>query len=200
MQIGFDTDTPVSAVVAALAVQKGAGFCCRYLKNLSRSEIAALHAAGLAIVLIFESTARRALGGAPSGATDGARALAAARALGAPDSAAIYATADFDVTPAQEADVMAYFAAFKIAIAPMKFGVYANGAICQLALDKGIANYTWLMGGLSMRDSRKFLASGKATIVQDVGDKSGLYLGIAIDTDLAYADDYGGWAASHGVG
>lgn len=203
MLIGFDADQDCSHVAVA-AKTKGVSFVCRYLKNLTAAEVTALHAAGIAIVLIFESTADRALGGAPSGATDGAKALLQAKAFGAPTGVAIYATADFDPTPAQQPTVLEYFAGFDASLAGYyKCGDYANGAICQANADAGTTDYSWLAGGLGMRGSRDFLASGNATLVQGVGDKSPpipandnrfpLDLGISIDSDVALVEDYGAW-------
>ena len=192
--IGFDADQDCSGVADA-AVAAGAGFVCRYLKNLTLGEAKALSAAGLKIVSIFESTAERARGGAAAGATDGARAFLQASALGQPQGSAIYATADFDDAAVDDVTVIAYFAAFKAALEGQgKLGVYANGATCQAALDAGVADFTWLAGGMGMRGSREFKASGKATMVQDVGDKAGLNLGIDIDSDTALSEDYGGWS------
>ena len=195
--IGFDADQDCSGVAAA-AVDAGASFVCRYLKNLTLAEAQKLSTAGLKIVSIFESTAKRALGGAANGTEDGARALEQAGLLGQPQGSAIYATADFDTTSAQQSSVLAYFRAFKVALEGQgKLGVYANGATCQTAFDAGIADYTWLAGGMGMRGSREFAESGKATLVQDVGDKKNLDLtGIRddIDSDTAYAEDYGGWS------
>ena len=192
--IGFDADQNCSGV-AADAVAAGAGFVCRYLKNLTLGEAKALSAAGLKIVSIFESTAERARGGAAAGATDGARAFLQASALGQPQGSAIYATADFDDAAVDDATVIAYFTAFKARLGEYyKLGVYANGATCQAALDAGIADFTWLAGGMGMRGSREFKASGKATMVQDVGDKAGLDLGIDVDSDTAMSEDFGGWS------
>ena len=192
--IGFDADQNCSSV-AADAVAAGAGFVCRYLKNMTQAEARALSAAGLKIVSIFESTAKRALGGAQSGTEDGDRALAQASVLGQPQGSAIYATADFGEKNTDDAAVMAYFAAFKAALEGQgKLGMYGEGAVCQAALDAGIADYTWVMGGRLMRGTQAFIASGKATLVQDVGDKAGLNLGIDIDSDTALSEDYGGWS------
>jgi hypothetical protein len=191
--IGFDADQDCSHVAVA-AYAKGARFCCRYLKNLSPAEITALHAAGLAIVLIWETTATRALAGALAGTVDGHLAAGQAIALGVPLRAtvAIYATADFDVTEAQQGAVMAYLDAFDATVGySYRTGAYANGAICALAIQRG--RYAWLAGGMGMRGSAAFLASGKATIVQSVGDKADLDLGIDIDSDTAIDGDIGAW-------
>ena len=192
--IGFDADQDCSGVADA-AVAAGAGFVCRYLKNLTLGEAKALSAAGLKIVSIFESTAERALQGADAGTRDGATAFNQAADLGQPYLSAIYTTADFDDAAADDATVIAYFTAFKARLGEYyKHGVYANGATCQAALDAGIADFTWLAGGMGMRGSREFKASGKATMVQDVGDKAGLDLGIDVDSDTAMSEDFGGWS------
>jgi hypothetical protein len=143
--------------------------------------------------------AARALGGAPSGATDGARAFLQAQTLGQPAGSAIYATADFDDASVDDEIVIAYFAAFKRMLnGEYKLGVYANGATCQMALDAGVSDFTWLAGGMGMRGSRAFLDTGKATLIQDVGDKQGLNLGINVDSDIATVSEYGGWQLPQG--
>lgn len=185
--IGFDADQDCSHVAAA-AYAKGARFVCRYLGRTTRTEIAALHAAGLAVVLIWETTAQRALSGYQAGMDDGRDARAQSTALGAPATAAIYATADLDVTAVQQAVVVSYFRGF--ALTGGVTGEYANGAVCQACVDQRVGTYTWLAGGMGMRGSQAFRATGRATIVQDVGDKAGLDLGIAIDSDTATD----GWA------
>lgn len=193
MPIGFDADQDCSSV-AADAVAKGVAFVCRYYKNMSLDEAQALSAAGLKIVSIWETGAERALAGAAAGTDDGTRARNAGAALGQPQGAAIYATADFGETQGEDAAVFAYLAAFKEALGGQaKLGVYGEGAVCQHALDLGLADYTWLAGGMGMRDSPAFRDSGRATIVQDVGDKQELALGIDIDSDVARDDNYGGW-------
>lgn len=199
IMLAFDADQDVSRVLPK-AKADGVVAVPRYLKNLSASEVTAISAAGMKIVSIFETTAKRALGGPIAGAQDGAKALQMARALKQPQGSAIYATADFDVLPVDQSVVLAYFVAFKTALnptyatpAPYTLGVYANGAICQAALDRGIADYTWLAGGMGMRGSRDFAQSGCATMIQDVGDRQHLNLGISIDSDQIEAADFGGW-------
>lgn len=192
--IGFDADCDCSGV-ADDAANAGAEFLCRYLKNLTPSEARAICSAGPRIVSVFETTAKRALLGNVTGANDGDRAAEQAIALGQPLGSAIYATADFGETADQDSAVVAYLSGFKAGLAGrFKMGVYGEGAVCQLALDHGLADYTWLAGGRGMRGTPEFAASGKATIIQDVGDAQGLDLGIGVDTDTAYPDDYGGWS------
>jgi hypothetical protein len=192
--MGFDADQDCSAV-APRAKAQGVEFCCRYYKNLSPREALALSKAGLKIVSIWETTAERALQGAAAGTEDGNNARDAGAALLQPEGSAIYATADFGEVATQDPAVMAYLSAFKTALGgEAKLGVYGEGAVCQAALGAGIADYTWVAGGRGMRGTVAFLASGRATIVQDVGDAQGLGLGISIDSDTAAGSDYGGWS------
>lgn len=196
--IGFDTDTDCSHIALA-AKAEGVKWIARYLHNLTVAEVKAILDAGIALVLIFETTAQRALLGAPAGADDARTALRQANALGAPQGVAIYATADFDETQAQDPPVTAYTRAFLTGLGGFyRLGFYGNGGVCELLLGLNLVQFTWLAGGSGMRDTKAFGASGRATIIQDVGDKRGLSasLGISIDSGAAYAADFGGWSAA----
>lgn len=210
--IGFDADQDCSDV-AADAYQKGARFVCRYLKNLHHDEATALSDAGLKIISIWEQAAERALGGHVAGEVDGRRAAQMAFALGQPRTSAIVATVDFDPRLFEEAAIAAYLTAFLRSISPhYVLMVYGSGAICTLGINHCGAKYAWLAGARAMRDSVAFFRSGKAAIVQGVGDKRPftplkgfdpwvpLNLGIEIDSDIATVDDYGGWTLSANVG
>jgi len=191
--LAFDADQDVSGVVPR-AKAVGIAAAARYLKNLSAAEVRALSAAGIKIISIYESTARRALDGAMAGRMDGEHAVTQAKGLGQPAGSAIYATVDFDAVPLQIPTVLSYLAYFRAALGnAYRLGVYGNGLVCKAALDGRLADYTWLAGGLGMQGSRDFLASGRATLVQDVGDAQHETLGIAIDSDTINADDFGGW-------
>ena len=85
---------------------------CRYLtgdgKAVTRAEIDALHAHGIAVVLNYEAGADAALGGAPAGRAAGAAARAAVAALGAPAGLPIYYSIDFEVTAEQMPTVLSF--------------------------------------------------------------------------------------------
>lgn len=196
--IGFDADQDVSHV-APVAIAKGVRWFARYTKNLSAGEIERIFAAAdgvkVGILPIFETGATRALDGAAAGHADGATAMAAAvKLFGMTPKPewALAATVDFDATAEEQPAVLDYLSAFKQGASGVAYGgaqirlaVYANGAICAAALDLGIADIAWVAGGSGMRGTRDFLASGRAHIIQDVGDKRGLNLGIDIDSDYA---------------
>jgi hypothetical protein len=195
---GFDADVDCTAI-AVPAFRKGVRFIARYLAPhdaaLTVAESQAISDAGIYNISICEHAAEQALGGSSVGTADGRTAANAARDLGQPIGSAIFATADYDVLVGQTTLPLAYLKSFAASVRAwgFKVGIYGNGNICQAALDAGLVDYTWLAGGMGMTGSQTFAASGKATIIQDVGDKAGFDLGIDIDSDSAYITDFGGW-------
>jgi peptidoglycan hydrolase-like protein with peptidoglycan-binding domain len=151
---GLDAATILTPYARTIA-DNGFGNVGRYLKSLTVAEVAALHAVGLGVWLIFETTATRALDGGPAGSVDGARSALQAQALGAPPGTAIYTTVDIDPSVAQLAAVSAYFAAYAAALGPYKLGGYADGAV----LDKTHPQYPWLSGAMGWQGSRQYLAA-----------------------------------------
>lgn len=192
--IGFDADQDCSKITK-LAASKKVEFVGRYLKNLKKAEVVALSAAGLSIVSIFESTAKRALTGHTGGYMDGQWAIGHAVAIGQPTGTAIYFTADFGELSFQDPMVYAYCAGVIQALNGMyALGMYGEGALYGVVHD--LIKFFWLAGGGQMRGTPGLLAAGTATIVQDVGDKQKLDLGINIDSDTALVDDFGRWRHS----
>lgn len=110
---------------AALAELKAAGvtYVVRYVcgdpsnpKTATRAEIARLHAAGFAVLLVFERSASRPELGASAGRVDGLLAAADVRALGYPyTEVALLVAFDIDVKASNRAACVAYFAAFAAA-------------------------------------------------------------------------------------
>jgi len=111
---------------------KAAGYraLLTYARNTTAAEVQAIHAAGLGHGLIFELTAERALGGAPTGLADGASMLAALRAIGVP-SGCFYAfnVSDFKPTAAQLPALDAYRIALEGSIAGYEPGPYGTGFV-----------------------------------------------------------------------
>lgn len=106
MAKGFDCAAPLSKKLAKQFRDDGYVFACRYLvpsgwKRLTRTEAAAISAAGLQIVSVFETTASRALGGRTAGLTDGVIAAQTALAVGQPAGSRIYFAVDFDASAKQ---------------------------------------------------------------------------------------------------
>ena len=193
--IGFDTASAITRAVLADAKAKGAAFVMLYLKWATPELVTMIHSCGLAVGLIWETTAERALGGLKPGLADGDAALAKALALGNPPAAvAVWFTVDFDATAEQQPAVLAYITGAGAGLAGrLADGVYANGAIDAACRAAKLAAYTWVAGGRGMRGTVAFLESGAADVTQDVGDRQHLGLPISVDTDAA-ADPKLPWA------
>lgn len=103
-----------------------AGITCvnRYLwsggKGVTAAEIAALHTAGIGVILGYEADQGNHLKGAGQGAVDGAAARSFADALGVPASLPIYFACDQEVSDAQMPTVMAYLHAADSAAHPAR--------------------------------------------------------------------------------
>lgn len=191
--LGLDADQDLSKV-AGLAYQRNARWAGRYLKDaakgISAKEVVALHGAGLAVLLIWETTAERALAGAAAGTTDGETAAARAKTLGAPAGIRIAVTNDFDPEASQVAVAVEYHQAAQTALAAEGFGYifYGSAVVGEKLTDAPmwVPNNKW-------SDDQAEIAAGKVAIVQETTNQHGLdNLGLgngAIDANLAYVDD-----------
>lgn len=128
------------------AAIRAAGFVavCRYLshdrtgKTLTPPEAEALHAAGLGVVLNFEDSAGRMLGGAAAGVSDARFANALADSLGAPRNVPIYYSCDTDPGAPPRGEIQAYVHALvSVGIRPV--GVYGGAVLVQWALGQGVS-------------------------------------------------------------
>lgn len=136
---------PRPSVMAA----QGIRFAVRYLsyntngKNITRKEAEALWAAGIALVLVWETTATAPLGGAAAGRKHATDAIEQARRLGAPTDVVIYFAVDFDPTVAQLSTVNAYFDGVTSVIPFKRVGVYGGLRTVTAARAQGWATYLW---------------------------------------------------------
>jgi hypothetical protein len=114
-------------------------FVMRYLtgsgKAVSRVEIDALHAQGLGVGFVFESTAGRSAAGRAAGTADARAALSAANALGVPAAVPLFFAVDFDAVPTQ---VARYFAGVS-SVLGARAGVYGSYTITTA----GLAPWRW---------------------------------------------------------
>ena len=122
------------------------GYCSRDLsKNLNAAQLAAYRAAGLAVGLVFEDGAGRALEGAAAGAADVALAEQQANAAGYPVDAVLFFAVDQAVTdPGQLAAVRAYAVAFDAATR-RPVGVYGSATVVGSLTTPGVrpVRYAW---------------------------------------------------------
>jgi hypothetical protein len=170
----------------------GVKFVCRYLshdtsgKNLDRAEAEQLSAAGIWIVVIWESTASRALAGRAAGAADATDAEKQAKALGQPAGRPIFFAVDFDATAGQQDEIHAYLDGAASVLGRDRIGLYAGYGPIKRAFDAekiayGWQTYAWSGGRWDTR----------AHLQQYSNDQK--INGVGLDFDRALTADYGQW-------
>lgn len=172
-QLGIDYagGRPGGAAISAA----GYAFCVRYLtaggpglpgKLLTPGEFADLQAHGISVVLNWETTADRMLGGYAVGVADAGEALITARTLGVPDNRPIFFSADWDATLAQQTQIDAYLQGCAAVIGIARVGIYGGYWPVKRALDSGTARWAWQTGAWSggNRDPRIHLYQRVGTV------------------------------------
>jgi hypothetical protein len=166
----------------------GVKFVCRYLspdpgKNLSLKESAALGKAGIKRIVVWESTANRALEGITAGAQDAHAALEQANALKMPATAPIYFAIDFE---AAGPDVEAYFQGVAGVLGHSRTGAYGGYAALAYLLNKHAIAYVWQ----TYAWSRGKWVPGAHLLQYDNGREIS---GQQVDFDHALTADCGWW-------
>ena len=190
MAFGVDYSAGVPSTTSLLA-QK-VSFVARYLapylngkpnpKCITKHEADLMGGAGIAVVLVFESWAKRALDGWNAGVSDAATALVQARALGFKDGP-VYFAVDFDATPQQQGPINDYLMGAASHLGKSRVGVYGGFYVVKRALDAGACKYAWQTSAWSggQWDPR-------IHIKQLGGGHIG---GVAVDYDWSQQADYG---------
>lgn len=141
----------VSGPTPAELRRAGKRFVCRYVstpgnpKNLTRPEVRELHANGLAVVVVFETTARRALDGRAAGRADATSARAQARALGW-RRPRIYFAVDFDTSALPDGGlslVVDYVRGAADVLGRRRTGVYGGLRTVTACQAAGVCRYSW---------------------------------------------------------
>lgn len=180
----------------SIAALKSAGvtFVCRYIssfapndsngKNLSAAEARALHAAGIALVVVVEEGASRMLAGHSAGVSDAQHADAVVKAVGLA-GIPVYFACDFDAAEGQQPAINAYLDGAASIIGKQRTGVYGGYYVVKRALDGKHAAYAWQTRAWSggQWDTRAQLRQG-ATV--SLG-------GASVDADVSMTADYGQW-------
>lgn len=177
---------------AAALKRAGAKFACRYLshdttgKNLTRAEADDLSDAGIWLVVVWETTAKRPLDGRSAGVADARDAAAQAARCGMPDDRPIYFAADWDASPGQQDEINAYLDGAASVIGRGRVGLYAGHGPMKRAFDAkkitfGWQTYAWSGGRWDAR----------AQLQQYSNDHE--INGAAVDYDRAVDGDYGQW-------
>ena len=171
----------------------GVTFACRYLshspaKNLKLLEANHLSSLGIDLVVVWETTANRALAGHDAGVADATEALRQANHLGMPEGRPIYFAIDFDATAHQLShEITEYFQGVNEVLGAGRTGVYGGFRQVGAMFDAGVVSFGWQTYAWSggQWDNR-------AQIQQYRNDK--LVGGVSVDFDRATSADFGQWS------
>ncbi len=189
--MGKQLDYSFSRPEVARMVREGYEGVLRYIspnapKNLSISERDALRAAGLAIGLVWEWYAERALEGRAAGRADAQAALAQANALGFPADRPIYLAIDWDARPDQQQAINDYIDG-AVEVGGKRFRAAYGGywVIKRLfdagKIDWGWQTYAWSGGNWDNRAQLRQVLNGQ--------------WGGQVDFNESTKDDWGQWKA-----
>jgi hypothetical protein len=165
--------------------EQGFTFAGRYLtgggKAHDREEAVRLSQGRIALVSIFEDGAQNMLGGSIGGRTDGEDAYKAARALSMPRGRPIFFAADWEVDPQQVDACIYYLQAARRELKGDYFaGVYGGRRLIEAAHAAGFhylyQTLAW-SGGVRLPYAQLYQSA----------------IAGSIDTDYAYAADFGQW-------
>jgi glycoside hydrolase-like protein len=175
----------------------GVTFACRYLshspgKNLKRLEANHLSSLGIDLVVVWETTANRALAGHDAGVADATEALSQANRLGMPDGRPIYFAIDFDATAHQLShEITEYFQGVNEVLGVDRTGVYGGYRQVGAMFDAGLVSFGWQTYAWSAGQW-----DARAQIQQYRNDQ--FIGGVSVDFDRATADDFGQWSIKLG--
>ncbi|WP_019631299.1 DUF1906 domain-containing protein [Actinomadura atramentaria] len=167
-------------------------FVCRYLspdtsgKTLTKAEAEQLSDAGFWLVVVWESTASRALQGRDAGAADAKEAERQAADCGMPKDRPIYFAVDFDAGAGQQKKINAYLDGAASVIGRDRVGIYAGYGPVKRAFDAGKIAYGWQTYAWS---GGRW--DGRAQLQQYSNDHT--INGVGLDYDRAAKSDYGQW-------
>lgn len=130
--------------------EAGFTFAMRYVpysddggKGLTRDELVDLHANGIAVGLVFETTAGRALEGEAAGRVDGLITQQALRDLGWPKDRPVYFAVDFDAAPEQQQAINDYLTGAGAALGSPRVGVYGGFWVVKRCWEVTSARWYW---------------------------------------------------------
>jgi hypothetical protein len=169
----------------------GYSFACRYVsddttgKNMTRTETAALIAAGVDVVSNWEFSSSEILNGFSAGVHAANVGLAQATAAGMPAGRPIYFSIDFDIQPSQIATAASYLDGAASVLGHDRVGAYGSYSAIKYLFDHGKIAYGWQTYAWSggQWDARAQLRQ----------TNNGAACSGGCDIDEAMAEDFGQW-------
>lgn len=150
--------TPVEGVDYSYArpnpaglVKAGKRFAVRYVtppgkgaKGIDQAEYDALHAAGIAVVVVWENRAGDAMEGWPQGVADAKAAQAGLqRIVGLGDRLPVYFAVDWEAQPGELPTIRAYLQGAASVLGWQRVGVYGSYRVVENAADFDVAAWFW---------------------------------------------------------
>lgn len=158
-------------------------------KNLTGAELVALHGAGLAVVVVWETTATRPLGGAPAGAEDGRDAAAMLDGFGWPAGIPVHWAFDAGITPSSFPACGDYADAFARAVG-REARPYGPGELVAWIVENrrggATGGWQWAGAGSNVAEARIRQRDG-VRLPAELEHVPG------IDENDLLSPDYGGW-------
>lgn len=164
--VDFSYSKPDGGLLAGGGFTFLLGYVSNYApKNLTKAQVDAYRAAGLAVGLVWEDGAGKALQGGAAGAADGAAAEAQANALGYPTDCVIFFAVDQDTDASAYPAIQAYAEQFNLNT-NRPVGIYGEADVVDHFVTPGQqpVQYGWQTAGWS--GGR---ISAKANLYQRVG-------------------------------
>lgn len=189
--MSFGVDYSAGFPGATALRSAGVTFIARYLspppnsKNLSFNELQASVKAGIAVVVVWETSAQRALSGFSGGQFDAGRADSMVKSFGM-TGVPIYFAVDWDVTPSQQGAINSYLDGVASVIGRGRTGIYGGFWPVSRALDAGKAKWAWQTYAWSGTNK-----DPRINLFQYSNGRS--LAGIEVDFDTSMTGDFGQW-------
>jgi peptidoglycan hydrolase-like protein with peptidoglycan-binding domain len=171
----------------------GVGFIMRYFSNdsskdLTQSELQNANANGIAVGVVWETTANRMLGGKSAGVSDAQAADSRAKSLGM-GGIPLYFACDWDASESEQSAINAYLDGVISVIGKSRTGIYGGYWPVKRAFDAGKVTYGWQTYAWSGGnwDSRAQLRQVQNGVT---------VCGTSSDWDESHASDFGQWPRS----
>jgi len=159
--------------------------------RVTKAEAQKLSAAGIKLFTVYEDSGHDLALTAAQGKIDGQNALDQATEIGQPAGTAIYFALEGLPNGYVESDlpgIRKYLGGVRQAIGSnYELGVYSDGVVCEMVLDEGICEYTWLSASKSFAGTRDFYRSGRWNLSQMTPlDQN--WSGLSVDVNEAKSD------------
>lgn len=171
---------------------EGYRYICGYLsnspkKNLLKPDVEKAKQNNLSVVVVWETTEKRALEGYSAGEIDAKKALQQARDIGMPEDRPIYFALDWDFGSSDQIKINDYLRGCKSVVGLARVGAYGGYFVLQRCFDAGVITWGWQTVAWS-----KGKIEPRAHLYQY--DTATRYVGgTSVDLNRNLKEDFGQW-------